>query len=153
MVCNKLFITNLRTRGRRPKGKPILEFMANERIIKNYPSQAMGIPCTRMEKQEMARHFISNSYKFHPQISILQFMVSNQPNDQTPSFSLLPTVCPIPMHSQFGPIAYKGPVVVDRERQRGYVIGVDDSLCNRQYILAIDYARQPATLTLYHTDT
>ena len=80
-------------------------------------------------------------------------MVSNQPNDQMPSFSLLPTVCPIPMHSQFGPIAYKGPVVVDRERQRGYVIGVDDSLCNRQYILAIDYARQPAALTLYHTDT
>ena len=46
-------ITNLRTRGRRPKGienrrakrksKPILEFMVNERIIKNYPSQATGI--------------------------------------------------------------------------------------------------------------
>ena len=32
-VCNKLFITNLR----------ILEFMANERIVKNYPSQATGI--------------------------------------------------------------------------------------------------------------
>ncbi len=69
-----------------------------------------------------------------------------------PSFSLLPTVCPIPMQSPFGTIFYRGPVVVDRERQRGYVIGVD-SLFSRQYVLAIDYAEQPAQLTLYYTDT
>ena len=67
-------------------------------------------------------------------------------------FSLLPTACPIPMQSQWGPIFYKGPVIVDSLRQRGYVMGVD-SLYNRQYILSVDYARQPAGLTLYYTDS
>lgn len=67
-------------------------------------------------------------------------------------FSLLPTACPIPMQSQWGPIFYKGPVIVDSLRQRGYVMGVD-SLYHRQYILSIDYARQPAGLTLYYTDS
>lgn len=67
-------------------------------------------------------------------------------------FSLLPTSCPIPMQSPFGPILYKGPIVVDQQHSRGYVIGVD-SLYRRQYVLAIDYARQPAALTLYYTDT
>lgn len=67
-------------------------------------------------------------------------------------FSLLPTTCTIPMKSPFGPIFYKGPVVVDRKRQQGYVIGVD-SLCRRQYVLAIDYAKTPAALTLHYTDT
>ena len=67
-------------------------------------------------------------------------------------FSLLPTSCPIPMQSPFGPILYKGPIVVDQQRRRGYVVGVD-SLYRRQYVLAIDYARRPAALTLYYTDT
>lgn len=67
------------------------------------------------------------------------------------SFLLLPTVCPIPMKTPFGQVYYKGPVVVDKERQRGYVIGVD-SLYRRQFVLAIDYAQQPADLTLYYTD-
>ena len=67
-------------------------------------------------------------------------------------YSLLPTVCPIPMQSPFGPILYKGPIVVDQQHSRGYVIGVD-SLYRRQYILSVDYARQPAALTLYYTDT
>mgnify|MGYP002521638419 CR=1 FL=1 len=66
-------------------------------------------------------------------------------------FSLLPTVCPIPMHCEWGDIFYKGPIVVDRQRQRGYVMGVD-SLYTRQYVLAIDYAETPATPTLYYTD-
>ena len=67
-------------------------------------------------------------------------------------FSLLPTSCPIPMKSPFGPVFYKGPIVVDSLHKRGYVMGVD-SLYLRQYVLAVDYARQPAELTLYHTDT
>lgn len=67
-------------------------------------------------------------------------------------YSLLPTACPIPMQSPFGPILYKGPFVVDQQHSRGYVIGVD-SLYRRQYILSVDYARQPAALTLYYTDT
>lgn len=67
-------------------------------------------------------------------------------------FSLLPTACPVPRQGPFGPVFYKGPVVVDRKSQYGYVMAVD-SLYNRQYILAINYAHQPAALTLYYTDT
>ena len=77
------------------------------------------------------------------------FKVGNQQGE--PVISLLPTATPIPMRSQWGTIAYKGPVVVDSVRQRGYIIGVD-SLYHRQYVLAIDYGRQPAGLTLCYTD-
>ena len=65
-------------------------------------------------------------------------------------FSLLPTTVPIPMKSCFGGISYYTPVVVDRQSQCGYIIGCD-TLC-RKYILCIEYARQPAPLTLYYTD-
>lgn len=71
-------------------------------------------------------------------------------NDTT--FSLLPTACPVPMKTQFGPVVYRGSVAVDRKRQRGYVAGAD-SLFRRQYILAVDYGQQPAALTLYYTDS
>ena len=65
-------------------------------------------------------------------------------------FSLLPTVSPVPMKSQFGAIHYESPVIVDRQAQRGYVTG-SDSL-GRKYILCINYAERPAPLTLYYTD-
>ncbi|MCR4995152.1 MAG: helix-turn-helix domain-containing protein [Bacteroidales bacterium] len=67
-------------------------------------------------------------------------------------FSLLPTACDIPMTSPCGPVLYRGPIVVDKARERGYIVGVD-SLCRRQFVLAIDYGLKPAALTLYHTDT
>jgi len=73
-------------------------------------------------------------------------------NVQTPSFTLLPTACPIPMRSPHGPISYKGPIVVDSLHQRGYVLGVD-SLYRPHYVLAVDYALQPAALTLYYSDS
>lgn len=66
-------------------------------------------------------------------------------------FSLLPTACPVPMRSPWGAIFYKGPIIVDRQRQRGYVMGVD-SLYSRQYVLSVDYSQRPAALTLYHTE-
>jgi AraC-like DNA-binding protein len=66
-------------------------------------------------------------------------------------FSLLPTTSPVPMKSQFGTISYYTPVVVDRQSQRGYIMG-SDTLC-RKYILCIDYAKRPAPLTLYYTDS
>ena len=65
-------------------------------------------------------------------------------------FSLLPTICPVPMQSQWGPITYYTPVYTDRQRQRGYIMGSDRT--GRQYALCIDYAKKPAQLTLYHTD-
>ncbi|MCR4603674.1 MAG: helix-turn-helix domain-containing protein [Prevotella sp.] len=77
------------------------------------------------------------------------FKVCSQQGE--PVISLLPTASPIPMQSQWGAIAYKGPVVVDSVRRRGYVIGVD-SLYLRQYVLVIDYGQQPAGLTLCYTD-
>lgn len=67
-------------------------------------------------------------------------------------FSMLPTDHPIPMQSPWGPIFYKGPIIVDRIRQRGYVMGID-SLYSRQYILSVDYSKKPAALALYHTDS
>lgn len=77
------------------------------------------------------------------------FKIGSQQGE--PVVSLLPTATPIPMQSQWGAIAYKGLVVVDSVRRRGYVIGVD-SLYLRQYVLAIDYGQQPAGLTLCYTD-
>ena len=67
-------------------------------------------------------------------------------------FSLLPTVCPIPMQSKWGTIFYKGPVVTDKKHQRGYIMGVDNAY-RRQYLLSVDYSQTPAALTLYYTDS
>jgi len=65
-------------------------------------------------------------------------------------FTLLPTICPIPMKGEGGAISYYSPVVVDRKNQRGYLAGLDQQ--NRLYALCIEYAKSPAPLTLYHTD-
>lgn len=65
-------------------------------------------------------------------------------------FTPLPTSAPVPMQSQWGAIKYITPVYADRQHQRGYVVGFDTT--NRLYALCIDYANNPATLKLYHTD-
>lgn len=65
-------------------------------------------------------------------------------------FSLLPTTVPVPTKSRFGEISYYTPVVVDRQLQRGYIIGCDT--LSRKYILCIEYTKQPAPLTLCYTD-
>ena len=65
-------------------------------------------------------------------------------------FSLLPTICPIPMKTQWGTIKYITPVYADRLNHRGYVLGIDET--RRAYVLCIDYAQIPAKLILYHTD-
>ena len=65
-------------------------------------------------------------------------------------FTPLPTSAPIPMSSQWGDIKYITPVYADRQHQRGYIVGFDKT--SRLYALCIDYARNPATLKLYHTD-
>ena len=67
-------------------------------------------------------------------------------------FSLLPTACPVPMQCQWGPIFYKGPIILDRECQRGFVIGVGDGPSYRQYILCVDLSTRPSPITLYYTD-
>ena len=65
-------------------------------------------------------------------------------------FSLLPTVCPVPMKYKQDSILYNTPVIVDRQSQRGYIMGSDT--IGRAYILCIEYAKRPAPLTLYYTD-
>ncbi len=66
-------------------------------------------------------------------------------------FSILPTSCPIPTSSQFGTIEYFTTVIVDRQNQRGYIVG-NGKNHGRLYVLAVDYTHQPAPLTLYYTD-
>lgn len=68
-------------------------------------------------------------------------------------FSLLPTACPIPVQSQWGPITYYSSVIVDRQVERAYLFG-RDTTC-RQYVLCLEYAHlaeQAIPLTLYYTD-
>ena len=68
-------------------------------------------------------------------------------------FTLLPTVCPIPMISPLGtgPILYdRGYIVADRQAQRAYLCGIDKD--KRLYVASIGYSSRPAPLTLYYTD-
>ena len=65
-------------------------------------------------------------------------------------FTPLPTSAPISMNSQWGDIKYITPVYADRQHQRGYIVGFDKT--SHLYALCIDYAKNPATLKLYHTD-
>ena len=91
--------------------------------------------------------------------SIGQVAVAKVENGE---FSLLPTICPVPMQSQWESIIYSMPVIVDQKAGRGYMIGIsgdfrsDPEKTNRYYILCIDYAQakdgQTAPLTLYYTD-
>lgn len=72
-------------------------------------------------------------------------------------FSLLATDVPIPRSSQGEEIFYFGRILVDRQCQRAYLIGIDTdfkSPCDttRVYVVAIDYAMSPARLTLCYTD-
>ena len=65
-------------------------------------------------------------------------------------FQLLPTVSPIPLTTSSDSILWFGSLLIDRQHQRAYQIGRGRS--ERKYVLAIDYARTPAPLTLYYTD-
>jgi len=69
-------------------------------------------------------------------------------------FSLLPTACPVPMKSPWSTIEWYTPIVVDRKAQRGYMLGH----CKYEkyfgkYLLSINYAKRPAELTCYYTDS
>lgn len=68
-------------------------------------------------------------------------------------FSLLNTVCPIPMRSPWADIGYYG-FAVDRKAQRAYLVGSGQD--GRIYVTAVDYAKaandKGAPLTLYYSD-
>lgn len=76
-------------------------------------------------------------------------------------FSLLPTVCPVPMNSQWDSIIYNTHIMVDRKAGRAYLPGIDadffkgEQTHHRLYALCIDYGHPvggKVPLTLYHTD-
>lgn len=106
-------------------------------------------------------HHCDNSFIGNAEKGIFAYLIPVQNGDgqvaiahvEGTSFSLLPTVCPIPTKSQWGDIRYYTPVVVDRQAKRGYMMGIDKDC--RQYILAIDYNKRidkGVPLTLYYTD-
>ena len=76
--------------------------------------------------------------------------------------SLLPTVCPVPMKTQWGGIEYYSTIITDQKRGRAYLMGgnadmhIQPEKGFRHYVLRIDYAEasegKPAPLTLYYTD-
>ena len=75
-------------------------------------------------------------------------------------FSLLSTDVPVPMTCQWGNIIYRTQVFVDQKSRRAYMLGTDPDKCcihpkldsARVYVLTIDYATDPARLTLGYTD-
>mgnify|MGYP002624248306 CR=1 FL=1 len=67
------------------------------------------------------------------------------------ALTLLKTTVPVPMTCRYGDIFYDTPFVVDRQRQRAYLVGLDPG--GRLYVLCADYSQDPAPLTLCYTDT
>lgn len=74
------------------------------------------------------------------------------------NLSLLPTDYPIPLWSHGEQIEYILPVIVDKQAQRAYLIGLNKAFhqsvsnAKRWYVLSIDYTQTPAALTLCYTD-
>lgn len=66
------------------------------------------------------------------------------------AFSLLPTTCPVPTLTEWGRIKYDRPAIADRHARRAYIVGNDTT--GRVYVVAVEYDKQPAPLTLYYTD-
>lgn len=67
-------------------------------------------------------------------------------------FSLLPTECPIPMRNQWGDICWNTPITIDRQAQRGYMLGHEKDNYTKNYVLCFDYSKRPASLMAYYTD-
>ena len=63
-------------------------------------------------------------------------------------FSLLQTTVPVPTMSDYGGIKYDHPAIADPKAKRAYLIGHDST--SRVYVVAVDYDKHPAPLTLYN---
>ncbi len=66
------------------------------------------------------------------------------------TFTLLPTLCPVPTVGPYGTFNFSTPLITDRVAHRGYCVGYD--IDNRIYVLCIEYDKCPAPLTIYYTD-
>lgn len=64
-------------------------------------------------------------------------------------FSLLPTTLPVPTSSEWGKIHYNRVAVSDRNAHKAYLVGNDAD--GRAYVVAVEYDKNPAPLTLYYT--
>ena len=76
---------------------------------------------------------------------------------QGEAFSLLPTICPIPMQSPWGRICWYAPILADRNLGRAYIVGYgenypEDTGDHRFYVAAIDYLSAPSPVTLYYSE-
>lgn len=68
-------------------------------------------------------------------------------------FSLLQTTAPIPMRSQWGRIEWFCHILADKTMGRAYIQGYgEDRGDHRIYVLAIDYKKSPAPITLYYSE-
>ena len=65
-------------------------------------------------------------------------------------FSMLPTTFPVPTKTEYGNIKYERPAIADRNAKKAYLVGSDTT--NRVYVVAVDYDKQPAPITLYYND-
>ena len=65
-------------------------------------------------------------------------------------FSLLPTARPVPLEMQGRRITYDRTAIANRQAHRAYLVGNDTT--GRAYVVAVEYDKQPAPLTLYYTD-
>lgn len=63
-------------------------------------------------------------------------------------FSLLETTIPVPTMSEYGRIKYNRPAIADRRAKRAYLVGNDTTNC--VYVVAVEYDKQPAPITLYN---
>jgi len=70
------------------------------------------------------------------------------------TFSLLPTACTIPMNGPWGSIHWCSTVLADSLGKKAYLLGMDKDhmehpdQMHHLYVLTIDYAVEPASLTL-----
>ena len=119
----------------------------------------------RISQHRFAESFIGDeskgfyTYLIPVQDSLGQVAIAKVENGD---FSILPTTCPIPMHSQWESILYNHPIVVDRHAGRAYMMGISSDFSSnpdkphRLYFLCVDYTQalkgKPAPMTLYYTE-
>ncbi|MBQ6205038.1 MAG: helix-turn-helix domain-containing protein [Prevotella sp.] len=65
-------------------------------------------------------------------------------------FQLLSTAAAVPMEGPWGRHGFLGSFFVDRKRHRAYLMGGTNDC--RVVVVAVDYLKAPAPLTLYYTD-
>ena len=93
------------------------------------------------------------------QAAIARVQSTTAGNGTSPTVTLLPTVCPVPMQSHGEQIEYVSSLIVDRQSEKAYMVALPQSYhqhpegAKRIYVLCVDYAQRPkAGMTLYYTD-